>query len=205
QGPAADAPNPKEPAAAPPEKAGDDRKDAAAEAERKALDELKKTYALQDGEDLKCVRPPFPDSRAAWFRAANARRVMVKGTDDPPTAMSFRWNKGDLQHTSGSWGEAGLLLGSWIPVLAGVPSQEIEGNDELLQKAVGADFIVRQGAPAEKVVAALEKVLQKEFNLPAKLAFQEVNRNVYVASGKYRLAPVAGRAENHVEIYARDL
>jgi RNA polymerase sigma factor (sigma-70 family) len=191
--------------AAPPEKAADDKKDAAAEAERKALDELKKIYALADGEDLKCVRPPFPEARLAWFRAANVRRVMVKGTDDPPTAMSFRWNKGDLQHTSGSWGEQGLLLRSWIPVLTDVSAQEIEGKDELLQKAITADFVVRQGAPAEKVVASLEKALRKEFNLPVKLAFQEVHRNVYVASGEFRLTPVAGRAKDHVEIYAKDL
>jgi RNA polymerase sigma factor (sigma-70 family) len=191
--------------AAPPEKGNNDKKDAAAEAERKALDELKKTYALADGEDLKCVRPPFPDARLAWFRTANARRVMVVGTDEPPIAMAFRWNKGDLQHTSGSWGEHGLLLGSWIPALTDVSAQEIEGNDELLKKAVTADFVVRQGTPAEKVVASLEKILQKEFNLPVKLAFQEVHRNVYVASGKYRFNPVTGRAENHIEIYGKDL
>jgi RNA polymerase sigma factor (sigma-70 family) len=205
QGPAAGGTSPPEPTGAPPDKAGDGKKDAAAEAEKKALDELKKAYALADGEDVKCVKPPFPEARLTWFRAANARRVMVKGTDDPPTAMSFRWDKGDLQHASGSWGEAGLLLGNWIPVLTDVSAQEIEGDDELLQKAVRADFVVRQGAPAEKVVASLEKILRKEFGLPVKLAFQEVLRNVYVASGKYRLTPVAGRPENHVEIYAKDL
>jgi hypothetical protein len=154
---------------------------------------------------VKCITAPFPDARESWFRAANTRRVMVKGTDAPPSAMLFRWNKGELKHGSASFHESGMSLRTWLALLAKLSPEETEGDGVLLGTDVRADFVVREGASAEKVVAALEKIARKEFRLPVKMAFQEVYRNVYVASGEYRFTPVKDRPRDHFEFYARDV
>jgi RNA polymerase sigma factor (sigma-70 family) len=211
QGPGAgqqakDQPKQKAPGDAPRDKDKGNKEGPAADEElTKALNELKKTYALPDGEDVKCVKPPFPASRREWFRIANMRRIMVKGTDAPPTSMIFRWNKGDLQHWSASFGTEGPEVASLLTSIAGIYPPETEGDAVLLKDTIEADFVVREGAPAEKVVAGLEKVLRKEFQAPVKMEFREVERRVYVAAGKYRFVPVKGRPADRIELYARDL
>jgi RNA polymerase sigma factor (sigma-70 family) len=189
------------PAKAPPRRA----KDKPTPAEQKALDALKAVYALRDGEDLKCVKPPFPAARVEWFRAANARRIMVKGTDDPPSAMVWRWNRGEMKHWGATWGAGGLSLDGFLASLAGVYPQEVEWGRNLRATRIEADFVVREGAPAEKVVASLETILRKELRLPVKLTFKDVEQTVYVASGKYRYAPVKGRPAGCIELYAKKL
>jgi hypothetical protein len=64
---------------------------------------------------------------------------------------------------------------------------------------------VRAGADAEKVAAALEKILRKECDLPVSLAVQEVERDVYVLSGKYEAKPLADRKKNQIEVYGFQL
>jgi RNA polymerase sigma factor (sigma-70 family) len=170
-------------------------------AEKKALAELTKAYALRDEEDLKCVKPPYPESRKGLWH------IFLKGwdRDEPPSNAVFRWNKGELKHWSSILGAPGPTLANLLPTLAPLQSEEIEGDKELLQERFEADFIVRPGVPAERTVASLEKVLQKEFELPVKLTFREVERTVYVASGRYRFVPVKGRADKRIELYGKDL
>src|SRR5262249_972796 len=55
------------------------------------------------------------------------------------------------------------------------------------------------------VSAGLEKILRKEFQLAVQIRFQQVERKVYVASGKYKFKPVPGRPGNRIELYGKDL
>jgi RNA polymerase sigma factor (sigma-70 family) len=190
-----------------PREKGKDARDRAADEEQKALEELKKTYALADGEDLKCVQPPFPAARKEWFRAANSRRALVRAAPfpaGPPAALVFRWNKGELKQWGANFG-GGPDLPGLLSTLARIYAQEMEGDEEFLKTKIEADFIVRQGAPAEKVVGQLETILRKQFQWPVRLALREVERKVHVASGTYRFVPVEGRPADRIELYARAL
>jgi hypothetical protein len=166
--------------------------------EKKEVDELTRLYALSDKEDLKCVKPPYSPGREDWLRKA-------KLDVDPPTNMVCLWSKGELKHWSSILGAPGPDLACLLTCLAPLQPQEIEGDDELLQERFAADFIVRDGSSPEKVVPALEKILRTDFALSVKLTFREVERKVYVASGKYRFVPVKDRPDKRIELYGKKL
>ena len=122
-----------------------------------------------------------------------------------PANAVFRWNKGDLQWWSSTFPSPGPTLTLLLITLPPLQPQEIEGDKDLLGERFEADFIVRPGLPAERIVASLEKILRVDFGVNVKLTFREVERKVYVAGGKYRFVPVTGRTDNRIELYGKDL
>jgi hypothetical protein len=161
-----------------------------------ALGELSKTYALAEGEDLKCVKLPFAAARQEWFRGENSRRIMFMEGGLPATAppkgtlFTFRWNEGVLKHTGIHNGDGqppnpGCDLRTWFESLAGISATDVEGDEDLLKARIAADFVVREGVPAEKIISGLETILRTEFQTPVKLSLREVERKVYVANGEY--------------------
>jgi RNA polymerase sigma factor (sigma-70 family) len=177
-------------------------KERMAAAKKKTLEELAKSYALRDEEDLKCVKPPYPAARQDFGR------IFKKALDDDDTPLTnavFHWHNGGLTHSSSILGAPGPELAGLLPTLAPLQPQEIEGEKDLMEERFEADFIVRPGVPAERIVASLEKIMRTEFALSVKLTFRAVERKVYVAGGKYHFAPVKSRTDNRIELYGKDL
>jgi RNA polymerase sigma factor (sigma-70 family) len=190
-------------AEAPKEKPKGDKEEANTEL-KKAVAELLRSHALKDEEDLKCVKPPYAAARQDWWTLINKGRDLG-GAAELSTNAVFRWNKGGLKHWSSIYGAPGPTLALLMPTVAPLQAVEIEGDKDLLRERFDVDFIVREGAPTDKIVASLEKILRTEFALPVKLTFREVERKVYVASGKYRFVPVNDRSDNRIELYGKKL
>ncbi len=175
----------------------------------KALEGLNKHYALADAEVLKCFRPPFPEERKAFFRAAHAPADGVEWDGN----LTLHWRNGTLVFGSVTLGPVtpaarphGRALEPLLTTLAGIYPQEVEGDADLRATLIDGDFVVREGAPPAKVIARLEEILNKDFNFPIKLTLRDEDRNVFVLSGKYKFTPVApGREKNRIELYAQDL
>ena len=91
-----------------------------------------------------------------------------------------------------------------LTAVAGIYPQEMEGKLEWLATGVGADFVVREGAPTAKIVARLEEILNKDFDIPVKLALRQEDRKVHVLKGTYKFTPAAA-GRDRIEIYAKDL
>src|SRR5262249_5946313 len=168
-------------------------------------DEFTKLYALPDGEVLKRVAPPYPEARMAYYKKEHASQAQQ--IPDGPITMYFRYGGGKLTN----WGmtfstsEDGERLQGLLRGLADIYPQEVEGDDGLLKELIKGDFIVREGAAKEKVVARLAAILRQECKLPVKLTFREVERKVIVASGRYQAKPLPGRKEGEVDIYGKQL
>src|SRR5262249_13218191 len=160
-------------------------------------------------------RPPLPEERKTFFR------FIAPVIPEDTRAELARWGL-DKAEQDGNlyllWKDGGLEFGSVIfsqigkppqgqsgegllRTLAGIPPEYVEGDHELRWNAlVGGDFVVRDGAPPEKVVARLEEILNQEFNLPVKLTLGEADRKVYVLSGKYKFTAAPGAKENHLDL-----
>jgi RNA polymerase sigma factor (sigma-70 family) len=165
----------------------------------KPLAALSKTYALPDGEVLKCFRPPFPEVRKELMRLG-----YVNPPDEPNGYLDLHWRDGRL--VFGTLTGTTQDLRTLLTALAGLYPQEVEAEDALLMTAIGADFVVREGAPPAKVVARLEEILNNEFAIPLKLTLREEERKVHVLSGKYQFKAVAPDQErNRIELYAENL
>lgn len=163
--------------------------------------EFRRAYRLEDGEILKRVTAPFPPSRKEYcqsLKVANGRMKHDK------MSLSYRWDGKDVNvHSLGGTDNEpiGCAL-SRVLWDIGIPSQDIEGDPELLRRHVPGEFVLRTGVPAEKVVPRLEQILREELQLPIQLALVEVEREVIVVGGKYESKPRANRRANTVDLFA---
>jgi RNA polymerase sigma factor (sigma-70 family) len=171
----------------------------------RALAELEKVkaYALRPGEVLTFIRPPFPPQRDAFFRAYT-RTDEASGMEG---FLDLRWQDGlALGGCTVGKPASGRDLVDLLTVLPGIWPQEVEGDTELRAGRVKADFVVRDGAAPAAVVARLQEILNREFDIPVKLTLKEEQREVFVLSGKYTFRPAGpARAANHIELYAEKL
>ncbi len=168
--------------------------------EQKALDEFNKTYVLSEGEDLKYVPAPYLPGRLVYQREkeGDAGRPV-------PENWFFVWN-GGLRGERRAYGQGtGWPLRDILRLLAGIHPREIEGDDELLNRRLLGDFIVREGLTPEKIVSLFEPILRRELKLPVKMTFREVPREVIVARGKYEFRPISGSPRDTIEIYGERL
>jgi hypothetical protein len=99
-------------------------------------------------------------------------------------------------------GSPGLI--NLVGMLTGFPPQDVEGPEDLVQTKIRADWIVRAGASAEEVIAALNPILRQQCKLPVRLAIGEKEREIVVARGRFRPRPlIEGRVA--IELYGATL
>jgi RNA polymerase sigma factor (sigma-70 family) len=165
--------------------------------------EFNKVYGLKDGEVLRRVVAPYPESREAFYKSTHGEQREGRFTYDRYFSV-FHWKGGRIHFGSAT---VPVNQDDGLPLLGllghvGFPRQEIEGDDALLDTKITGDFVLRTGTDPAKVAARLEEILRKDCNLAVALAIREVEREVVVARGKYRSKPLPGKDENHIELYA---
>jgi RNA polymerase sigma factor (sigma-70 family) len=69
---------------------------------------------------------------------------------------------------------------------------------------VGGDFVVRKGAPLDKLVPQLETILRDECELDVRLALKGEEQEVYVVGGQFKLAPNEWRNKDEIDVYASE-
>ena len=151
-------------------------------------------YGLQAGQSLRRVPTPFSPLRMVYYRVGNP--TQYEAIPRPPTSMLFHWDKGRLQYRGMSLGSPpaeGRRLKYVLSAVTGIETHEMEGSDELLNQTVSGDWVVRPTAPTAKILAELEAILRKEASIAIRLELRAVERSVYVAHGRYRLAPLPGQ------------
>jgi hypothetical protein len=167
---------------------------------------MTRLYALPDGEVLKRVAPPFPAFRLDYYTQefADQAKLIPRG----PAVMTFRWQDGRLRNWSMTFtgpNDDGVTVPALVEWLAGIHPQEIEGDEGLLKESINGDWVVREGAAAEKVVPRLEEILRHEVKHPVSLALRDVERKVIVLRGTYRPMPLPGYDPEDIQLYGKDL
>lgn len=168
--------------------------------------EFRKAYALADGQLVKRVAPPFPASRDDYFRA------MHKNPEAPGTAERAKEHAGRsalILWWDGKAIRPASVLESPTPTFAlashladhlALPV-EFGGADP---SPITGDFVLRAGAAPEKLLPAVEKLLRDECGVKVALAVREVEREVIVATGTFKLKPRPWRKANEVDVYTGD-
>jgi hypothetical protein len=174
---------------------------------------------LKDGELARRVAPPYPACRAEYFRD-NIRQLYTRSKTEPPESAlnkdytdyftKFGWRNGWIDpnltmHTVPIKPDEGHVLARVIQLTTGFGPTRTEGDAELLRRLVTGDFIVRADADPAKLAAALERIFRKECELPVSLSVIEVEREVYVLSGKYEANPMPDRKKHQIEVFGFEL
>jgi hypothetical protein len=175
----------------------------------KALGEFLQVYRLAPGQDLKFVASPRPAGVNVWWKRTHPNQVNHPGQFG---AMTFRWRDPDFLKNRAAMagptgqGPAGFSLRGVIQHIGvNIDATEIDGDPDLLETRIAGDWVFREGVPDERMVAALEPILQRMHRLRIKLTFRSIERDVVVARGRYRHSPLPGRAKNSIDIYGIQL
>jgi len=83
---------------------------------------------------------------------------------------------------SGGDGQSRFTL---VELLADVEMCELEGTASLWLTKISADFVLRSGAQQEQIISDLQRILNDELNLNVSLKFEDLEREVLVASGSF--------------------
>jgi RNA polymerase sigma factor (sigma-70 family) len=192
---------------------------APAEKEPAWKSEFRKTYGLKDGELVRRVAPPYPECRAEYFKDRTREQYKRLKMDPPEKALNedytdyftkFGWKDGWTagaltSHVVPVKPAAGVQLSQLLQMTTGFQRTRLDADEQILETKVTGDWVVRAGADPEKLVAALETILQKECDLKVSLTIKDAEREVYVLSGKYESKPVPDRKKNQIELFAREL
>jgi hypothetical protein len=156
--------------------------------------------SLAEGEVLRRIAPPFPPCRAVSHRVMHANVALPPPL---PDVHCIRWQPGNMRQGEDKVGPATIpfLTSSLLHIAA--ERQEIEGPPDLLSAPIEGDWIVRDGAGPEAVLPRMEELLRKECRLPVRLRLEQVEREVIVATGKYRLVPA--KEAKSIRVYGRVL
>ena len=148
-------------------------------------------YGLADGQSVRHVPLPFSDLRTTYYKVGHpSQSERIK---EPPQTMLFHWTDGRLQNWGMTFGaDQGKSLQGILTGATEFSSQEIELSEELREKRIAGDWVVRPGAPAETILRDLEAILRKELSIPLRLEIKTVKRPVYAARGTYKLTPLEG-------------
>jgi len=166
--------------------------------------EFGKIYRLSEDEVLRHI--PEPLNRKLRLRWYNAVFVRSRTDEMEIVTLYVQWKDGRPQWkgaTVGS-GKGGMPIRAVLRMLNAVPSQDIRGEDNLLNRRVPGDWVFDPNAPPEKVVAAMQPVLRKEWGVPVTLEFREVERDVYVVRGGWAFEPISNEFPE-VQVYGSHL
>ena len=142
----------------------------------KAVQDFIESYRLADGQKLKRIEPPRPRGAELWWKRKFGKNA-GSGTEGFG-AMSFRYkDPGHLENFVGLFGPAteGYRIVN-LPEAIGmdIDPSEIDGDPELLKRAVSGDWIFRGDVPVEQTAAAIESILQRVLRMRIKLSFRPV-------------------------------
>ncbi|WP_010588075.1 hypothetical protein [Schlesneria paludicola] len=153
------------------------------------LEELveKHGYRLDENQVIARVVPPFPELRATYYKVGHPGQA--KAIQRPPNAMTFFWDGKRLKGWGMTFGEPYNLVGILDSALK-IKKQDIEGPEDVINKPIPGDWVIRPEASEEQVLKELEAILQRQLELPVRLAFAKRVRTVYVARGKYQFTAV---------------
>jgi len=158
-------------------------------------------YRLEDGQDLKCVAPPFIPERGQYLASIEPS---LAGQTDRVLAnrlYQFKWNNG-LEDNTQVGTNRYLELSTVLEEVIGLDSYEYEGLPHLLNLPLTGDWIVRKEASTEQLLGTLEHIVKNQ-RWSIGFVKQQVDAIVIRASGSYRFRPLPQlRGDQTVHAYA---
>jgi hypothetical protein len=167
--------------------------------------DLVRDYGLKTDEVLRRVGAPFPACREAYLQSLKADLFSDLNVDE--IVANYRWDGKNVEWWSLAPAPDKRMSWSLGNVLAhcGVLSQETEGDTALFDQHIAGEFVVRTGAPIDKVITRLEQILKEELKIHIRLKFAQVEREVIVVRGKYESKPRVNRKLDQVDLFAVSL
>jgi len=159
-------------------------------------------YSLEDGQILKRISPPFIPERRDYYINEESQQASI--ISEPPDRFIFHWDK-KLK----KWG-LGFIntpdIDSTLRNVLRMNTFEYNGPDELLSLKLPGDWIVRDEAPQEEKLKALEQLVADEFGRSIRFEKRTVEQEIIVATGSFKFHPIPeAQQQNYVHLYVDEL
>jgi RNA polymerase sigma factor (sigma-70 family) len=175
-------------------------------------------YQLTDGQYVKRVELPLPAERRDYILS----RFPDAAPDDPGAEL---WNKmgvlfmtadgrdvfySALVSTDEKDDRKQMGLAAVVEYATGLRAPEVAFDDHAKKQKVSmvSDFVIRKGAPLEKIVPDLEKALRLcDFDgprTPPTLVLEKEEQDVFVVGGAFKIARREWRNADEVDVYANE-
>lgn len=153
-------------------------------------------YSLLPSENIKYISVPLPEAREMYNRLSDMQI-------NEPIVTCWRWTKnGTFRPRSMSYEKTSLS--AILAMITNLEPYEIEIAEPYRAKDILGDIIYREDASPESLLVSLEDICHKELQLPVKISFQMVSKNVWVVRGSYQFKPVS-KQEDRIEIYEKQV
>jgi len=149
-------------------------------------DRFDQAYALDPGQNLKHVQPPFIPERDAYFQSVDPHDMFnMKDTSSIHVFLS------DGHHTDlNQWNAAKSTVGQVVHDVFGVPTYKLDMLPADYNRAVFGDWVVRRGVPLEAQFEGLSKVVLDEQQAQIRFEKREGIRPVLIATGRVTCKPL---------------
>jgi hypothetical protein len=162
---------------------------------------FERAYRLADGQVLKRVPPPHIPERLTYYRTEH--QGQAQAIAEPPDSFLFFVEPDGTFHNWGMSFHGGKVpLKHVLTFPLQMESYEFEGPENLLSIDLIGDWVVRPRATREQKLAALARVMKESTGRLVTFEKREVERDVVVAKGQFKLAPLPGQGRgNQVYLY----
>jgi hypothetical protein len=152
-------------------------------------------YALAPDQNLKFIPPPPLPERQRYLHE-------VENIDTPMPFIQWRWINGTLKR---EWmmahGPPGVDLPSVLMACANLDGHHISivGIPDI---NANGDWIVRDGATTEAILADLHTILLQQFKIDVRYERIEVIKDAMIATGRYHLRRIPDATIGDLQIFA---
>ena len=158
-------------------------------------------YSLKDREVLKRIAPPFIPERREYFKFVQPGKYSANTPYHLVKQFVFGWD-GDLNVRNVKMGYGDPRLSTILESVIGLGRDEYDVPAEILDTEIPGDWIIRKDAPKEDLLRVLERIMKLDTASEIHFIRQEMESEVIVARGKYRLMPLPNaRNRDRVQVY----
>jgi hypothetical protein len=165
-----------------------------------AVARFEKLYALEEGQVVKRVPPPFSADRLAYYRIKHFGQA--EAIPEGPDIMFLHFEQGKVK----SWGMTfgGVRLPNVLQMIAKIHRQEIEANDVIKNTEVSGDFVFRPNASRDELLDGFMQIARNELQSPWQYEWREVERDAIVVTGEFERTPLLP-SNDHIHLFGARL
>ncbi len=155
-------------------------------------------YSLSPNQNLKFIPPGKFPQRQRYFSE-------VKHNDSPMPCIQWRWADGTLKpEAMAAYGPDGAPLSKILQFCAKLDSHHAS-TAGLPRINLDGDWILRDGASTEAILADLHTILLDQFKTDIRFEKTEIIKDALVATGKYKFRRLPQADPDELQIFADTL
>ena len=154
-----------------------------------------KAYALAPGQVMKFIAAPYPPERAYALNQADPQGNMI---DRKRGMLVFQFIDGHVIWNR--WSGEKPTVSNIIRFVAGVPRYHFQLDDQIAMRLIVGDWIIDPSATSDQLMSALSDIVRAQ-GFEIKFEKQQVERDVYVATGRYTPRKDVKPEDRFVHVY----